>query len=920
MRPIKLTMTGFETYCDRTVVDFTKLGTNGLYLITGETGAGKTTIFDAITFALYGGASGQTRSEAMLRSHFADDTIPTEVELVFETQGQTYTVIRNPEYERKRIKGEGTTIRKADATLVFSDSRAPVTGKENVTREIESILKLKKKEFCSIAMIAQGAFQKLLLESTEEKQKIFRELFNTDKYDLLQKRLKEDVSNLNNQIQATKKSMEQHLNSLVFDEENGEKLKEIQNLGIIQPDDIKFFEDYLKKENKRLKKNDEQSAILQKELQIITEQYNNVKTLQEKEENLKATEEQLLKNEGLLKEIKLELNENQKEFDKLPSLQQEIGLLEDSIGKFKDWNNNKAQLEKDKIELKNKDAKLIQIKQDLEQKKKDLFQISVSLESLNKSGEYLIKAQNELQNIESTLRELQDLNKKISDLKDLEETQKNVTRDYLDAECKYNELFEDYKHKRLLFLREQAGILAEDLVENEPCPVCGSLTHPNPAHKATEAPSEEVLNKAEELYNQANKDLKLLSEKRSGVSSDINNLTSLVNSVYKKIFSCEFDKNNSDTSVLSEIETRKKLKAQKEEDIKKAERDVKQKESLEEKKPELEKEIETLTEQVQSSTQEITSLKATLEQVEKVLLEQEKEFDFNSINEADKKLDDLKGKIRNIEKLQSSLQTKKIEIEKENSGFEGKINLLKKDLAEKTEIDFEELSQKKQEKENLLAHLSQERDELNKRMGINENSVNQLKILSTTFAQISTRFAKINALAEATSGSIKEKEKISLEIFVQCAVLDRITHYANMRLRIMTAGQYELVRCQDATNHSKKFGLDLDVIDFYTGRRRGVESLSGGEQFQASLALALGLADEIQNSSGGIRLDSMFIDEGFGTLDPETLNKAMKALEELSRGDKLVGIISHVEALEEKIDRKIIVKKGGDGKSFLKIV
>ncbi len=920
MRPIKLTMTGFETYCDKTVVDFTKLGTNGLYLITGETGAGKTTIFDAITFALYGGASGQTRSEAMLRSHFADDTIPTEVELVFETQGQTYIVTRNPEYERKRIKGEGTTIRKADATLVFSDSRAPVCGKENVTREIESILKLKKKEFCSIAMIAQGAFQKLLLESTEEKQKIFRELFNTDKYDLLQKRLKEDVSNLNSQIQATKKSIEQHLNSLVFDEENAEKLKEIQNLGIIQPDDIKFFEDYLKKENKSLKNNNEQSSVLQKELQIITEQYNNVKNLQIKEEDLKTSQEKLSKNEGLLKEVILELKENQKEVEILPSLQQEIALLEDSVKKFEIWNNKKLELEKDKNELKNKEEELAQITQGLGQKQKNLSQICDSLENLNKSGEILIKAQNELQNIDTTLIELDELRKKILRLTELEETQKTITCDYLDAERKFNELFEDYKHKRMLFLREQAGILAEDLSENEPCPVCGSLTHPNPAHKATEAPSEEMLNKAEELYNHANENLKSLSEKRSGISSDINNLTSLVKDIYKKIFSCEFDIKKSNTSVQEKIETNKKLKAQKEEDIKKAERDIKEKNALEEKKPKLEKEIEVLTEQVQNSTQKITSLKAKNEQVEKELAEQKENFNFISIKEAENKLEELKKQIKRIEELQASLQNKKSEIEKENSGLLGLINQLKKDLAEKTEIDFESLAQKKHEKENLLAHLSQERDELNKHMGINENSVNQLRILSTDYTDISGRFAKINALAEATSGSIKEKEKISLEIFVQCAVLDRITHYANMRLRIMTAGQYELVRRQDATNHSKKFGLDLDVIDFYTGRRRGVESLSGGEQFQASLALALGLADEIQNSSGGIRLDSMFIDEGFGTLDPETLNKAMKALEELSRGEKLVGIISHVEALEEKIDRKIIVKKGGDGKSFLKIV
>lgn len=925
MRPIKLVMTGFESYCNRTEIDFEKLGKKGLYLISGETGAGKTTIFDAITFALYGSASGENRSESMLRSHFADENTPTEVELLFESNNKLYKVVRNPEYIRKAKKGDGTTKESANASLYFESDKnlLPVTKVKDVTQKIEEILGLPKNQFCRIAMIAQGAFQKLLLANTNEKKIIFRELFKTEKFDKLQNVLLQKNSEAKEEVNELSLSIRQYLNGIECngDDEVSIEVNKIIEKGIVDDQAIidlnkliNFEEDILNELKVKISK-------IEKELNKIQEKV-------QKAEEKKVIENSILENKNILKseEEKLEsicqkIKALEVETKKIPIYEKEKTLIEASLPEYDELEKKEESILQSQKEIKSFENQIAKENLLIEALRKKIESQKSELENLKFAGEKKVQLESDKRKFESECEEVKKIYENLISLEKEELNYKDEVKSYEELEKEFLLADNVFKEKRKMYNDEQAGILAKNLKKNSPCPVCGSLEHPSPAKCSLVAPTEQEVEEAEKNSKQLQKKSSDKAKSAAVIKSKIDVLSEQIKKdLEKKIENFSLDEKGLIEKVLQMIEQIKNKIDELNNKITLEVNNVARKEILEKEIPLEEKESNLKINSVEEIKKNIVSLNATVLVEEKNIEQKKKNLKYPSSFEAKTELEKI---IQNI----NLIQEKNEKIEDEKKSAVQNIAVLKDRIINLTEnfnkiedFDYDELILQKEKFESQKESLDQKRDLFNEQRGKNKDNVKAIEEVYPKQIKAKEFYDMISILYKVVAGTISGKEKVSLETYVQMRYLDRITQRANLRFKIMTDGKYELCRRRNFDNNRSPLGLELNVKDFYTGRERFVESLSGGEQFQASLSLALGLADEIQATEGGKKLETMFIDEGFGSLDSETLNKAMKALESLSKGDKLIGIISHVDELENRIQNKIRVTKDLSGKSKIDIL
>lgn len=924
MKPIKLVMTGFESYCEKTEIDFTKLNSSGIFLISGETGAGKTTIFDAMTFALYGSPSGENRSESMLRSHFANENIPTEVEFTFESNSKIYNVKRNPEYERKSKRGDKITVEPANAVLTFitESDLPPITKSGSVTEKIEEILKISKDQFCRIAMIAQGAFQKLLLSKTEEKKNIFRKLFNTQKYELLQERLQEEDSKARDSVEKINQSIRQYISGIDCDEldEKNAKIIQIKNNGFLTDDDLELLKIFLE--------NDEQNLCAVKnliehndiEIEKINSKLKSAQDKLQKQNELSEIQKQLeLKNaekENFSNDLeKALLQENQK-----PALQNEKAVLENSMSEYSEIEQLQNELQSELTLCWNIQKQNEQKSNELEKLKSEIQNLKAESETLKSSGENKIEYESEIKILSAQTENLQNIKDNLQVHSDLKKKYDKKIQDYKIAEDEYTKANFLFMEKRRLFNLEQAGILAETLQDGQPCLVCGSIVHPKPAKKSEKAPTEKEVEELERLSQQLQKESSQKSAEASELNAKIEAVLSQINSGLKRCLDIEeFNQDDALNIVLAKISEKSSqvcvLKNKIEDENKKLSR----KKALEKIIPELEQKIFQCEKSISEGSQQIASLNTKNDFTHKTLEEKKSKLKYKTLEDAKTRLAELETQILNIEKNIQRAQTNLNECENFIASLMGTKKTLQQQIASTENCDVQKLLQQQSDLRNKKIELNEERDKVSGRKEKNKSSITRLENIFPELKKAQSHYDMIHSLYKVVSGNIAGQTKLSLETYVQMIFFDNIIRRANLRLKIMTDGKYELRRRQEFTDKRSSLGLELNVKDFYTSRERFVESLSGGEQFQASLALALGLADEIQNSAGGIKLDTMFIDEGFGTLDSDTLNKAMKALEDLSKSNKLIGIISHVNELEDRIQNKIRVSKDIFGKSFISI-
>ncbi len=920
MRPLKLTMSAFGPYAGRVELDFDKLGTGGLYLITGDTGAGKTTVFDAICYALFGEASGSNREPSMLRSKYADLSTPTEVELTFAYADKEYTVRRNPEYMRPtKIGGDGLTKQSADARLTYPDGRV-VTKLKEVNAAVHDIIGLNRQQFSQISMIAQGDFMKLLLASTTDRQAIFRNIFNTNLYVVLQKKLSENTSAVKSRWDAAYLSIKQYIDGIVCHEDSLlaadiAKAKE-GALPVSEADELltQLISDDRAAENAL----NERLVAVEKELEavvgLLAQAAEREKTVSaiNADESAKAEKSELLtkltavlegekakqpQRELLSKKI-TELELLLPSYDELDKLLLTLRTAERNL---ETANNDTALADKAR-------GALCEELENIRQERRELENAGAQKEKLLRQKQEQSERKQQLEHIIASVDELYEMQKL------LESRQK----DYLSKESAASALRSEYEALNKEFLDEQAGILASRLTSGTPCPVCGSTSHPAPARLSDNAPTEAAVKAAKSSSEQAQSNAEAASrmagEQKGKVTAAEEAVRKEVAALFgdtaidevKEPVQNALSESDSAISALSKL-------------IIKAEQDEKRKSALDELIPKKETMLAEKDTALTALKEKTAALTASIEELRRQVRALQNKLSFESKTAVMSEKERLEKELKAMQNALVAAEENYSSCEKELTALTAAIAQLRSQLADSEEIDVAAQEVRKAELTARKGSIQQELKDIHSRLAANTSSHKSITSKASELSELEEKLSWMRALSTTANGQITGKEKIMLETYIQTTYFDRIIARANLRLMKMTGGQYELKRQQTAKDNKTQSGLELDVIDHYNGTARSVRTLSGGESFKASLALALGLSDEVQMSTG-IRLDTLFVDEGFGSLDPESLNQAYNTLASLTEGNRLVGIISHVADLKEKIDKQIIVTKSKSGGSKAEII
>lgn len=922
MKPLNLKISAFGPYAGTEEIDFSKFGNGGVYLITGDTGAGKTTIFDAICFALYGEASGHNRKPEMFRSKYAAGDAQTYVELLFSYRGKEYLVKRNPAYTRNKRKGEGTTEEKADAVLYLPDDSI-VTGVSSVNQKIKDIIGLNCEQFSQIVMIAQGDFQKLLFASTKDKNEIFGELFKTRPYAVFQKKMISAESELKREYEDLILGIRQYMDEIQCPA-NIEESVELKIL--LQAQKEYRVEEILCKLGKLLEVQKRSNVTEENRIKELEQRVQEITLWLEQLSNVKKAEEQVIATKE---------------------------KLETATAQWKEAGERRVVAEAD---LKESERLAVEIKQTEEKLKEweeiDGLQASVFNyeKQMNALSELVEKETVQLDNLKVDRNKLSELSDHIGNLRDKKaklDLEYQVKNTYCLELCKlkenlnklkvafgsYQKKLAVYSDKRHIFEEKQeefalankrymdgiAGILGESLKEGEECPVCGSLHHPSPAKLCMDAPTKEMLEQLQEEVNITQKEASEASAKAGEENGKVNELIQSIRKQWKELLPKQsFELEVSDSfvarlevvfdmleSILTENQQEEKALQVKKDDVE----SLILKQSMEEERlkknllkfDELELSLNHNRLKLGETKTYLTGLKENLDKsLSKVgeLSKDEIRENINQLITRKSKIDDEYSKAMKQEE----------ECRDTVNALKATLDLLEKQIKEAPVWNEEALLFEQKEK---LLRLENKKKELKESQIIthtNERAYHGIKDKSHELIKVEQKRTWITALFNTVNGKVPNKEKIMLETYVQMLYFERIIRKANVRLMSMTNGQYELRRMKETENRQSQSGLELEVIDHYNGSNRHVKTLSGGESFKASLSLALGLSDEVQ-SACGIKLDTMFVDEGFGSLDENSLEQAIQTLLNLADANRVVGIISHVYQLKERIEQKIIITK-----------
>lgn len=931
MRPISLELAAFGPYAGRVTLDMARLGESGLYLICGDTGAGKTTIFDAISFVLFGEASGNAREAVWLRSKYADPATPTYVKMRFVYHGDEYEIERNPEYERPAKRGDKTAVERPNAALEFPDGRR-ITGSRPVTQAVEQLLGLEREQFARIAMIAQGDFMKLLLADTQERGEIFRRLFATEKYARLQERLSEETRRAAQAYEQTRTALLATAGGLLLPAEGELAQAAADYQAGAGREDIAPLLAALERqaaadgaEGARLKaaeaELEQRLAALNQRLGQAEQTAQDKKALAGREQELRDLRAQTQAADKLCQECRQTepqqeaLREQARKLtDQLPLYQE----YEQALADFHAADKRQAQVQADLAERQKAEAALREKLTDcadrlaaLADVDKRLGELVLQHKQAGDKAERLADLAARAENLQSKLAEIAGLRRQFAEQKTL-----------------YDRAESAYKAAEQAFFAAQAGRLAAELAVGAPCPVCGATEHPAPASIPAEAPTEQQLNKLNEqkenlraatvrlttsgkekrdyfdteLAAAAEQSRKLLGEDATLPTADEAGLTAWQEQI--------------NGALANWRQTAAALAAQ-EQTLRAAAR---QRDELQAGQPRLTEQAQTLAAEILRLTGEQATAQTQTANAQKAVAEKKARLQFadqnalkQAIREAVAAADQLADAAKQAETSLNDCRTKL-------AAAESAKKLLAERLAKAPAEDGAALKQQVEqtgaERQRVLAA----RQTIDGRLAQNTLLAEKLRGQAAAGEAAARRWGWLKALSDTAGGSINGKERLLFETYIQRAYFEQIIDMANLRFAGMTGGQYELKRREEAFDLRRQSGLELDIIDHHNGTERSVKTLSGGEAFMASLALALGLADVVQANAGGIQLDAMFVDEGFGSLDERSLGQALRVLSELSGGKRLVGIISHVGELKEKIDRQIVVTKDKEKGSIANII
>lgn len=930
MRPIELKMSAFGPFAGLTTLKLDALGTDGLYLITGDTGAGKTTIFDAIIYALYGEASGNIRTTDMLRSKYANADTATFVELTFVFKDKTYIVRRNPEYLRPSKRGEGRfTKESAKAQLTMPDKEV-ITGLVSVNNKIIEIIGLNKNQFSQIAMLPQGEFMRLLLADTKQRIEIFREIFDTEPYLLLQDRIKRDANELYRLVSDYKKSMAQYVADVYCDEnsEYNQALINIKNDSQMSIKEILDIIDKIIAQDKSCA-DEYDKAIISIDKGI--DQLNSKLTIAIQTERIKDDYKSAL----------TQLNNLTEEYENVYSIYKaecekdsERNELSLNIEKSSEKLESYELLEKYKKDYEKKLDKINNITQDIHEDTNSLNECIKQIDNCKKEAEILKNTELEIEKLNSKISDIIKKKEGVEYLKDVFErkikavSQADEAKDrYMSAFAAYEEANNRYLKMEKAFFNEQAGIMAAALEEGQPCPVCGSVTHPVPAVAGDDAPTEMQLKKYKIYVEDKSKECSELSSQSgllSGQAESMNNmfLGSIVNfnTQWKEALDNSSDDETIRVDIIQLLADLGKILDEAMLEKKNADENISKYNNLIKMLSDYDKKVEQFKDKINKSKNELAILSTQNENMQKQISQLEKELGNKDIMQAKKLINDMKLKKVQLDKAYEAAKKQYDEYTINIKTLKNRISDLQKQIShtdkQKTpDIDIPMYEKQLEDMKKERLKLREKKNIVDIRIANNEKVYKSIERVNEKSEKSEKHYSWLRTLSDTVNGSLSGKSRIKLETYVQMSFFDRIIMRANTRFMRLTDGQYELKRSDSKDNYKNQTGLELDIIDHYNGTIRSVKSLSGGEAFEASLSMALGMSDEIQSRSGGIQIDTMFIDEGFGSLDDESLSQAVKVLNSLSSSDRLIGIISHVSVLKDRIDKQIVVSKGKTGGS-----
>lgn len=920
MRPVYLKISAFGPYAGVTEFDFEKLGTGGLYLITGDTGAGKTTIFDAITYALYGDPSGNNREVSMLRSKYADESTPTEVELRFRYYGKEYTVKRNPEYERASKRGSGTTKQIANAEFIYPDGKI-VTKIKDVDNAVKSVMGIDRNQFCQIAMIAQGDFLKLLLAPTKERMQIFRHIFKTELYSTLQDRLRRESGSLADECETIKRSIAQYIGGIVCDRDSVTSLEveKAKRGDLTTEDTVALIEGLISDDEDKEASLSENKATYQRELDEIKALITKARDIEAARMDLKRNEEasaELLENKVLFNDA---YEKARAEETKIDSYNEEAAKIKATLSEYDELDLKQSELNKNQLFIETATKKAAALDERIATLAEEIKALTDEEKKLQKAGEDKLRLEAMRKDLTIESDKLDALRTSIGSLETAREKYQKAIRVYDEKASIAAGADAAFKVSNKAYLDAQAGILADTLASGEPCPVCGSTEHPSIAVKPENAPTKMELDILQEKATKANNESNTARESAGSLKGALDEKEKSVTEGIKELLG-DVSLEDASDSIEDKIAAIKSGVKDIDSKISEENKKIARKSEINDLLPRKTEDLESTKKEILDVRDEITRKSAESKTFESRIAELKAKLSFESKARAEEEISSL---TKAAEKIRSSIESARKKLGECNEGIaslkSAREEILKR-LDGGAEIDNEKEAARQAVLEEKLDAIEKEEKTVHSRISANRTCLENIKAKAGSLIESERKYSWVKALSNTANGNISGKEKIMLETYIQMNYFDRIVARANSRLMIMTDGQYDLVRRREALTKQSQSGLDLDVIDHYNGSQRSVKSLSGGESFKASLALALGLADEIQSSAGGIKLDTMFIDEGFGSLDEDSLSQAMKALTSLADNNRLVGIISHVGELKQKIDKQIVVTKDKSGGSRAEII
>ncbi|MCU9611949.1 SMC family ATPase [Caldibacillus lycopersici] len=1028
MKPIVLMMQAFGPYANQEIIDFRQLGNHTMFVISGKTGAGKTTIFDGISYAIYGRASGEDRVGPDLRSQFSDEDIQTEVSLQFELRGKQYYIWRAPQQEKKKTRGEGYTTVNAKAELyLVENGEKQIIGSnvKEVDEKIKEIMQIDVNQFRQILMIPQGEFRKLLVSESKEKEIILQRLFHTFAYKKVEEALKDQASLLREQVGQFSR---QKLDLMrMIDANNNEELRnqllseEINEVIIISllEEEIDRKVSQIKSDTKLVQDKEKERDTLHTQWIQATQILETIKRkeqlevwkiqldekepiIQEKQQTIEKAQkaEKLLQQELKCHSLKRDLDEKAKQINQLnekindqkQQLAQKEKILQEEKGKEQERKEASEYVQKLKSMQEDVFAysgwveEFTELKRQLEKIHQSAYQVDeaiaknkAKLEVLQEQKESLeqlkykrLEAKMQLDQLKNVLEQSKSLLTLDNNFKQLQisKTKTDAEGELLKRRLEDQKILAEIVDKK--WVQGQAALLAKVLTEGEECPVCGSIHHPKKAIQHEELPTEEEVKEVRNTLNDLEKEVTDFTFRQQKLVYEMDSIIEKKKEIYTKLSheveAVEIENNeefylrkknelqakhnqlaewekllqrldgtialvretegniesllkkkdqiNEEERKLEKAITEKQVMIQRIKDsipkniqskelfMKELNQSIQKEEALWKRLEKAQEEYAEAKEQASAITGKMETLEVVYTEISNHLALEKQQFVDMMNEEGFANYTDYENGKRTIEQMKQ-LENEIISYREEYRSVSDQLEQLELVLKDSEKPNIEELEQRLKISETELDRLRAKLSDLQSTWKKNQEIYSTILSINSKVKDLEEEFKLVGHLADIARG--QNAQRITFERYVLASFLDDILKLANARLLKMTSGRYTLLRKKDRSKGNVQSGLELLIYDQYTGQERHVKTLSGGESFKAALSLALGLADVVQEYAGGVSLETMFIDEGFGTLDPESLDHAIEALMEIQSSGRLVGIISHVPELKERMDVRLEV-------------